>query len=159
MNDDYINEIVAVSADGTEMNRDEYIMFLKNIIDRLVDESEKEVERTKRASDKNLMRLIEGNIDVVEQMNMALSFKSDNKEVQNFKQGVSMAYSTLTDHLEIAGIKRMNSLHKEFNANYHDALLTEPVEDNRKGRVIKVIKEGYMMNDKMLFPAVVVVGE
>ena len=54
----------------------------------------------------------------------------------------------------------MDSQGKEFDTDYHDAItqIPAPTED-LKGKVVDVIQKGYLLNDKIIRHAKVVVGQ
>ena len=67
---------------------------------------------------------------------------------------------TFIDNLIIC-IKPVSYTHlgKEFDANFHQAVLTEPREGVESGIVIEVLQKGYMYKDKVLRPSMVKVSE
>lgn len=80
-------------------------------------------------------------------------------DVAALKEGVDLIYSKLFKTLESKGLKPMESLHTEFDADLHEALTNIPApEENLKGKVVDVIEKGYTLNDKIIRYAKVVVG-
>ena len=80
-------------------------------------------------------------------------------DVAALKEGVDLIYSKLFKTLESKGLKPMDSLHTEFNADIHEALTNIPApEEELKGKVLDVIEKGYTLNDKIIRYAKVVVG-
>lgn len=80
-------------------------------------------------------------------------------DVAALKEGVDLIYSKLFKTLESKGLKPMDSLHTEFDADLHEALTNIPApEENLKGKVLDVIEKGYTLNDKIIRYAKVVVG-
>ena len=57
--------------------------------------------------------------------------------------------------LEKHGVKKIESINKKFDHNYHQAMLE--LEDNTKeaGTVVQEIQKGYMMKDRLLRPSLV----
>jgi molecular chaperone GrpE len=54
----------------------------------------------------------------------------------------------------------MESLHKNFNVELHEAITEITVTDNKqKGKVVDEITKGYFLNDKIIRFAKVVVGK
>lgn len=85
------------------------------------------------------------------------SFKELNpKEAEGF----SLIQSKYKKILEQHGVKPMEI--KEgtaFNADFHEAITQIPVkEDSQKGKIVEVIEKGYLLNDKVIRFAKVVVG-
>lgn len=85
------------------------------------------------------------------------SFKDKNdKELEGF----FLIYNKFKKTLDQAGIKVMDvKAGSDFNADLHDAITQIPVEDeNLKGKVVDVVENGYLLNDKVIRHAKVVVG-
>jgi len=57
--------------------------------------------------------------------------------------------------LEGQGVKPIQALGQPFDPNFHEALRQGP---GKEGVVIEEFQKGYMLNDKLLRPAKVVVG-
>ena len=81
----------------------------------------------------------------------------NNEEV--FSEGVLLVYNRLYNVLQAMGLKAMNSTGEKFDAELHEAITEIPVPDeNMKGKVIDTLENGYMLNDKIIRHAKVVVG-
>ena len=58
------------------------------------------------------------------------------------------------------GVKEIEAVGKEFDTDHHEAVTKIPApEENMKGKVIDVIEKGYLMHEKVIRFAKVVVGE
>jgi molecular chaperone GrpE len=75
-----------------------------------------------------------------------------------FSRGVELIYAKLTKVLEQQGLVPFESTGKPFDVNYHDALLQIPRADLPPGTVIEEVERGYMLFDKVLRHAKVVVS-
>ena len=70
-----------------------------------------------------------------------------------------MVYNRLYNILQGMGLKAMISNGEPFDAEYHEAITEIPVPDeNMKGKVIDTLEKGYMLHDKIIRHAKVVVG-
>jgi molecular chaperone GrpE len=75
------------------------------------------------------------------------------------KSGVELIYQKLRSTLEAKGLKRMESIGIDFDADLHEAITSIPApEENLKGKVIDEAECGYMLNDKVIRFAKVIVG-
>ena len=74
-------------------------------------------------------------------------------------KGVSLIYDKLFNMLKNQGLKPMDPLGKPFNPDYHDALMTVPRDDVAPGTVVEVHENGYLMNDRVIRHAKVVVSK
>ena len=70
-----------------------------------------------------------------------------------------MIYNQLVESLKKQGIEEIDCLNKEFDANFHHAIMQEPKEGVESGMVIEVFQKGYMLKDRILRPALVKVSE
>lgn len=81
------------------------------------------------------------------------------KDVSAVKEGVSLVHSKLKNLLGQKGLKEMVSKGQPFDADIHEAVTNIPAPtDDLKGKIVDVLEEGYMLNDKVIRFAKVVVG-
>lgn len=80
------------------------------------------------------------------------------KEDDTINQGVKMVLSQLTDILKKHGVVQIEAEGKAFNAVYHQAIMQQP-SDVEPNTVIKVVEEGFMIHDRLLRPAKVIVSK
>ena len=80
-------------------------------------------------------------------------------EVSQFLSGMKMVYAGLVSALEKFGVKEIESLGKPFDANVHQAVMTESVEGKEEDIVLEVYQKGYMLKDKVIRPAMVKVNK
>jgi molecular chaperone GrpE len=70
--------------------------------------------------------------------------------------GISMVQRQLQALLEKQGVERMDVVGQAFNPEYHDAVLQEAASDEYPaGTVVDVLQAGYLLNGKVLRPAMV----
>lgn len=76
------------------------------------------------------------------------------------KDGVLLVFNKLRNILYSKGLKPMESLHQEFDADLHEAIteIPAPTED-LQGKVVDELQKGYYLNDKIIRHARVVVGK
>jgi len=73
-------------------------------------------------------------------------------------QGVAMVQSQLLDILKRHGITRIDAQGKPFDPNLHQAVMQQPSANHPPQTVLQVLEQGYMMHDRVLRPATVVVS-
>lgn len=83
--------------------------------------------------------------------------KSD--DIQALREGVRLIAQKFTEALRQQKVTEIESLGKDFNADVHEAVAKFAAGDEKKGKVVDVIQTGYMLGDKVLRFAKVVVGE
>ena len=65
----------------------------------------------------------------------------------------------LWETLRHKGVVEIEAVDMEFNPDFHEAVARFDAGTDKKGKVIDVIQRGYMLGDKVLRYAKVVVGE
>lgn len=75
-------------------------------------------------------------------------------EIKNFSDAVVMTKKELTKVFEKNGIKRLNPIGEKFDHDLHEAV-AKVESDGEEGKIVKVIQAGYMINDRLIKPALV----
>ena len=76
-------------------------------------------------------------------------------EGDNFKEGMEMIFKQLMDVLERTGLKEIEAEGKEFDPNYHNAVMTEDSDKYESNHVSEVLQKGYTFKDKVIRPSMV----
>jgi len=75
-------------------------------------------------------------------------------------EGMELIYNKFKKYLEQNGVKEMDMSEGIFNTDLHEAISAIPVTDESlKGKILDTVQTGYMINDKVLRHAKVVVGK
>ena len=122
-----------------------------------------EFDNYKRRANKERLDLIKtaGSEMIMTMLPILDDFERAMKFSQNAegKSGVELIYQKLRSTLEAKGLKRMESIGIDFDADLHEAITSIPApEENLKGKVIDEAECGYMLNDKVIRFAKVIVG-
>ena len=117
-----------------------------------------EVARMMKYASEDMIKEI---LPIVDSFERAIDMDDDNleDEVSKFLAGFKMIYCNLVNVLEKYEVKEIEAMGKEFDANFHQAVLTEPRVGVESGIVIEVLQKGYMYKDKVLRPSMVKVSE
>ena len=85
--------------------------------------------------------------------------RAGNDTLRNLATGVELTEKELGTVLENQGVRRINVLNQPFDANFHNAI--QEVENTTvpSGTVVQVFQDGYMIHDRLLRPAMVVVSK
>ena len=97
-------------------------------------------------------------LPVIDNLERALK-QEVNEEDKGFYDGVKMIYDQLWKALKDEGVTEIEAQDKPFDANVHQALLSEKKEGVEPGMVIEVLQKGYMLKDRILRPSFVKVSE
>ncbi len=74
-------------------------------------------------------------------------------------QGVAMVHTQLLDALRRHGITPIEALGQPFDPNRHQAVMQQPSAEHPPGTVVQVLQQGFMIHDRVLRPATVVVSK
>ena len=98
-------------------------------------------------------------LPVVDDMERAIDAINKGGDLDSLKEGVDLIYNKFVKYLESQHVKAIDSTGKDFDTDVHEAVTMFPAPDpSMKGKVIDTTIKGYMINDKVLRHATVVVG-
>jgi molecular chaperone GrpE len=82
---------------------------------------------------------------------------TDNVDV--LKEGLQLVYTKFRNILVQKGLKEMNASGEVFDTDFHEAITHIPApSENMKNRVLDEVEKGYLLNDKVIRYAKVVIG-
>lgn len=108
-----------------------------------------------RNANENLLSAL---LPVLDDFARSLRAGKDLKDYEAFYRGVELVAGKLTRILENEGLKAFDAEGKPFDVHYHDALLQIPRADVPPHTVIEEVEKGYMVNDRVLRHAKVIVS-
>lgn len=98
-------------------------------------------------------------LPVRDDVQRALAAMEKSDDIEALRQGVRLISQKFTEALRQKGVTEMELKEKEFDADVAEAVARFAAGEEMKGRVIDVVQTGYMLGDKVLRFAKVVVGE
>ena len=122
------------------------------------DNYRKRVERERREqADHAVVDLLQELLLVFDDFDRALTVGGD--EGGAYRKGVELIHGKLHDLLRKQGIKAMDVMGADFDPNVHMAVMHEESPEHREGEVIGELQKGYLLNDRLLRPAMVKVAK
>ena len=94
-------------------------------------------------------------LPVVDNFERGIDGLSDEGKEDPFAQGIIKIYQQLMTTLEEAGVSAMNAKGKEFDPNFHNAVMHEDNEEMGENLVAEEFQKGYMYKDEVLRHAMV----
>lgn len=120
---------------------------------RLASASAKELEQRTR-------KLLESFLPVIDDLDRAIAAAKTHVESADVVEGLELVRRSMLTRLGQFGVTHAPALGEPFDPNRHDAMALVPVTDPAQdGRVIDVMREGYLIGDDTLRPAGVAVGK
>ncbi|WP_243837178.1 nucleotide exchange factor GrpE [Mucilaginibacter gilvus] len=116
----------------------------------------KEREEARKTEGKELIVAL---LPVLDDFERALRATENATEVAPVREGVILIQNKLKNILTQKGLKEMQSIGTEFNADIHEAITSIPAPtDDMKGKVIDEMEKGYELNERVVRFAKVIVG-
>ncbi|MCQ2110249.1 MAG: nucleotide exchange factor GrpE [Bacteroidaceae bacterium] len=98
-------------------------------------------------------------LPIIDDFERALKSLSADPQANAVKEGVELIYNKLMKTLEAQGLKKIPAKDTDFDTDVHEAIAMIPAPaPELKGKVIDCTRDGYMLNDKVLRVAQVVVA-
>ena len=99
-------------------------------------------------------------LPVIDDFERALQNIRATEEVEALREGVDLIYTKFMNYLGQQGVKAIEAVGKPFDTEEFEAIATIPApQPDMKGKVIDCVQTGYILYDKVLRHARVVVGE
>jgi molecular chaperone GrpE len=98
-------------------------------------------------------------LPVKDSLEMGLAAAGDNADVAKLKEGGELTLKMLTSVMEKYNIKEISALNEKFNPEYHEAMSMQERSDVEPNTVVTVVQRGYLLNDRLIRPAMVIVSK
>ena len=102
--------------------------------------------------------LLERLIAIVDNFELGLSAAKSEGAPSPIYSGMSMVLKQLTDFLAGNGLQPIDADGQKFDPNLHEAIAHEPSDDVAEGVVLRQMRRGYRLKDRLLRPSSVVVS-
>lgn len=169
-NDDTKEKETGVVDDNTETETDKLAAALAEI-DSLKDKYLRQVaefdnyrKRTLKEKTELILnggeKVLSALLPVLDDLDRAMQNIEKSTDVETLKEGVSLIMDKLTKTLQGQGLQKMEAIGKMFDTDFHEAVALIPsTEEAQKNHVIDCVQPGYMLNEKLIRHAKVVVGQ
>lgn len=114
----------------------------------------------REASEKyRAQKLLTDILPVLDNFERALQMEPKTEEGTSILKGMEMVYRSLIAAAEGEGLAPIEAEGKEFDPNFHQAVMQEKDDSKPSGIVIAELQKGYMLKDRILRPTMVKVNE
>lgn len=127
-----------------------------------------EMENLRRRSEKELQNAHKYALEkfakelllVVDSLELGIQAASgDAPEIAKLREGSELTLKQFRAVLEKFNIQPVDPLGQKFNPELHQAMAMEPSASAEPNTVVKVLQKGYVLNDRLLRPAMVVIAQ
>ncbi|WP_367294873.1 nucleotide exchange factor GrpE [Levilactobacillus yonginensis] len=99
-------------------------------------------------------------LPVIDNLERALAVEATDDTGAQLKKGVQMTYDHLEDALKRNNVTEIEAMGQKFDPTRHQAVQSVPTEAGQDAEtVVKVLQKGYLLKDRVLRPAMVVVAQ
>jgi len=97
-------------------------------------------------------------LPVKDSLEMGLAAAGENADVAKLKEGGELTLKMLTSAMDKYNINEVNPLNELFNPEYHEAMSMQERADVAPNTVVTVVQKGYLLNGRLIRPAMVIVS-
>jgi molecular chaperone GrpE len=97
-------------------------------------------------------------LPIRDSLEMGLAAVADSSDAAKLKEGSELTLKMLASAMEKYNIKEVNALNEQFNPEYHEAMSMQEREDVPPNTVVTVMQKGYLLNERLIRPAMVIVS-
>jgi len=118
--------------------------------------SSREMEEFRKYANQALLKEM---LSVVDNLELAINSSNDGKKAdQTLIDGLNLTLNEILRVFEKFNVKPIEAQGKSFDPAYHEAVLREETDDYPENSVISEFQKGYLIHDRLLRPAMVVVA-
>ncbi|BDV02421.1 MAG: hypothetical protein HPAVJP_3100 [Candidatus Hepatoplasma vulgare] len=165
-NENKINESEILSKEN-EIELEKIVNTIKELenknlelladIDNLRKKHQKEIIETEKYA---LIKFLRDFLSSFDMFDSVLNNKNVSEEVKNWLKGFEMIHQNIKNLLDQYKIKKVNAkLGENFNSNYHFAISEDFSSEIENGRILKILQNGYLLNDRLIKPSIVVISK
>jgi molecular chaperone GrpE len=141
----------------------EQIVSEKDRVLRLSAEFENYKKRKQRESDEFKKfaneTIFKQMLTVVDNLERAISSTKENPNDNILLEGVKLTYKEILKLFETFNVKVVEAENQLFDPNFHQAVTQEETNDFPENTVTKVLQKGYLLHDRLIRPAMVIVSK
>ena len=161
--DDIVSEDDAPQEAEAEPSAEEVIAIWRDKYMRLQAEFDNYRKRTLREKMDLVASggadVIKSMLTVLDDMHRAVAASDKSDDITSLREGEKLVLQKFEEALRQKNVTEIEALDKEFNPDFHEAVARFAAGEEKKGLIIDVVQRGYMLGDKVLRYAKVVVGE
>lgn len=157
--EDPIRELERKLKATEEEAKETYDRFLRVSaeFDNYKKRSAREMEDFRKFANQSLLKEM---LSVVDNLELAINSANVNpKSYSSLKEGLDLTHREIMRVFDKFNVRPIESKGKSFDPTYHEAVMQEETDDYPENTVINEMQKGYLIHDRLLRPAMVVVAK
>lgn len=98
-------------------------------------------------------------LPVRDSLELGLAAANGAVDVTQLREGIELTLKQLAAAMEKFGVREVNPLNARFDPNLHEAMAMAPIDQAEPNTVIQVVQKGYILNERLIRPAKVIVAQ
>lgn len=139
----------------SETNYDLYLRSQAEI-ENIKKRNKKEREDWVKYANETLIKEI---LPVMDNLEKAISHSDNENALNALREGVELTLKGLKDTLAKSGVEEIKAQGRLFDPNFHEAVSEQEDENVKAGMILQELQKGYMLNKRLIRPAMVVVSK
>lgn len=104
-------------------------------------------------------KLLRDLLPVLDSLDRAIDHAASAGDFDAFVEGLGLISEKLQGMLTRHGVERIEAVGKDFDPNYHEALMQVENDEYGNNKVVEEFEKGYLLNGRLLRPAKVTVSK
>ena len=151
-------ELLQKIKDLQKKSTDNYNLYLRSQaeIENLKKRTRKEKDEWVKYSNETLIKEI---LPVMDNLEKAITHSDDEGSHKALKEGVELTFKGLRDTLIKSGLEEVKAKSEPFDPCFHQAVAELEDKNVKAGIILKELQRGYILNQRLIRPAMVVVNK
>jgi molecular chaperone GrpE len=153
-----VGEDLAGLLEDARSKADEYqeqLVRLQAEMDNLRKRTAREIDQARKFALEGFAREL---LNVADSMQLGLQAAGEDAEVAALREGVELTLKQLMDVFARFEVREIEAEGQRFDPDQHEALSMVPSPEHEPNTVMMVVQKGYLLNERLLRPARVVVS-
>jgi len=117
---------------------------------------QREIDEFKKFANETVFKQF---LTVIDNLERAIASAEENSDDKSLLEGVKLIYREILKICETFNVKPVDAENQPFDHNFHQAVNQEETDEFPENTVITVLQKGYVLHDRLLRPAMVVVSK
>lgn len=125
-----------------------------------LDNVRKRAQRDVEAAHKfGIERLVEALVPVKDSLDLGYDASKTATDINTLQEGIALTQQMFENAFDKLGVQLVDPLGVRFDPAQHQAMMAEPSTVAEAGTVLRVMQKGYLLHDRLIRPALVVVAK
>ena len=151
-------EALQLAVEETQNKADQYyndLLRARADLENFRKRAQRDIEHAHKFG---LEKLVQEFLPVKDSVELGLSAAEKSEDVSSLREGLELTLQMLSTAFERLGVNEVNPLGDKFDPNFHQAMTTQPNNEVEAGTVLNVVQRGYVLNERLMRPALVIVA-